>query len=117
MNDYPAAWKDGTLQVCIRERANHQCEHCGMKFTKGTNLAITETNSNGAPCIGTVHHINGFKSDCTYENLVYVCQACHLHIQAVWQPGGFLPLRWNGVPEWIIARNLAYKVTEQLRLF
>lgn len=88
-----------------------------MTFRIGTNLAITETNSNGNPCIGTVHHISGDKSDCSYENLVYVCQACHLHIQALWQPGGYLPLVWDNVPQWIVARDLPYKETGQLKLF
>lgn len=116
MSDYPEAWKNGTIQIYIRERAEHQCEHCGMAFDIGTNLATEARNADGKPSIGTVHHINGDKSDCSYENLVYVCQKCHLHIQALWQPGDYLPIVWDDVPQWIIKRDLPYKETGQLRL-
>jgi hypothetical protein len=65
-----------------------------------------------------VHHINGDKHDLTYENLVYVCQRCHLHIQSRWVPGGILPAQWQQVPEWITRRGLPYVVEAvQLSMF
>lgn len=116
-NEYPPNWKNGTIQARIRQWARHRCEHCGMKFWYGTNRAIVARNKNGKPCIGTVHHLNGDKSDVRWENLVYCCQRCHLHIQGVWTPGAVLPVIWKRVPQWITARRLRYQQHIQIRLF
>lgn len=32
--------------------------------------------------IGTVHHLDGNKSNCTWWNLLALCQRCHLNVQA-----------------------------------
>lgn len=118
MNDYTPEWKSGAIQASIREQAGHMCEHCGMRFNRDTNIATSAINKNGKPCIGTVHHIDGNKANMDWCNLVYVCQRCHLHIQALWKPGGVLPAQWWPVPEWIKSRNLSYVVEAiQLELF
>ena len=109
MADYPVEWKRGEIQARVRELAGHKCEHCGIKFIYGSNTAVNAKNSDGKPVIGTVHHINGNKADCSYENLLYCCQRCHLHIQGTWKPGDMIPASWYGVPEWIIKRGLPYR--------
>lgn len=89
-----------------------------MVFAPGTNMAIHERNRDGLPVVGTVHHLSGDKSDCSYANLVYLCQRCHLHVQSVWKPGAMLPPAWGGVPKWITRRGLAYQEPpRQLALF
>jgi len=114
---YPAAWHTGDIQREIYARAGWRCEHCGMLFEPGTTKAVTARNTNGQPVILTVHHLDGNPANCAWENLVAVCQRCHLHIQAVWRPGGVLPAHWPQPPEWIKARGLDYVPNGQLRLF
>ena len=116
MSDYPPGWLDGSIQQDIYTRAGWRCEHCGMEFTPGTTKAVTARNKNGKPIILTVHHLNGDKADVRWENLLACCQVCHLHIQARWQPGGFIPVLWGGVPTWVIQRNLPYQIAGQLTL-
>ena len=117
-DDYPNLWKRGLIQANVRKRANHQCEHCGMEFDEGTNLATTARNKKGQPMIGTVHHIDENKQNCSMNNLVFLCQSCHwiIHIYE-WQPGKPLLLRWNGVPDWITSRDIPYQLHPQLPLF
>lgn len=107
---YPRLWEMGLIQANARKRANHRCEHCGTEFIEGTNLAVNRYLRNGNRMIGTVHHINMNKSDCSMNNLVYLCQSCHYTIHLYdWTPGKYLPLAWLDVPNWIIKRNLPYK--------
>jgi 5-methylcytosine-specific restriction endonuclease McrA len=80
--DYPDDWEKIARE--IKNRSGWMCEHCGV----GHNPA-------GGYCL-TVHHLDGDKSNCAYENLVALCQRCHLHIQAVYYPGQlmFSPYPW-----------------------
>lgn len=112
MTDYPELWKRGLIQPRVRERANHQCEQCGMKFIKGTNIAETAVNQHGKPIIGTVHHIDENKANCSMKNLVYLCQVCHFTIHlARWYPGKMLIRSWGNIPpRWIIERNIPYEM-------
>lgn len=114
---YPPEWKTKAIQNAIRERAGHACEHCGMAFVHGTNIAVSVKQTNGKPMIGTTHHLNGDKADVRWENLLFCCNACHLEIQAAWRPGGYLPLEWGAAPAWMVARGLPYKRMIQLTLF
>lgn len=67
------------------------CEHCGHSNDPEGGYALT------------VHHLNGDKSDCSFENLVALCQRCHLHIQGRYTPGQqWLICR----PAWAEARGL-----------
>lgn len=117
--EYPNLWVRGLIQEKVRERAGHRCEQCGMPFHYGTNLALIEKLRNGHAVVGTVHHINGNKADCSCRNLVFLCQRCHyrLHLWG-WVPGAPLPLAWRGEPpRWIISRGLPYRENLQRLLF
>lgn len=64
MNDYPKNWLE--IAMKIKKRAGFRCEQCGHPH-------------NIKDCyILTVHHINGDKADCRDENLIALCQRCHL---------------------------------------
>ncbi len=113
-SEYPPEWECGAIQRFIRMRAGHRCEGCNMPFHRGTNLAVFHKNSNGRPVVGTVHHIDGVKSNCDFNNLVYLCQRCHLRVQFQWKPGQVIPPTWfdmdGNPPMWILRRGLPYKV-------
>lgn len=118
MSDYPNLWRRGLIQKRVRERAGHRCEHCGMKFVPGTNLAEVDIRRDGRRVVGTVHHIDSNKQNCAMSNLVYLCQICHCYVQWRWTPGQALPLRWgNTPPKWITARQLPYARNPQLPLW
>lgn len=89
MNDYPANWLDIAQQ--IKDQANWKCEHCNYTHDIPNGYMLT------------VHHLNMDKADCRYENLVALCQRCHLRIQATYKPGQLF--FWP--PEWAIKRGLA----------
>lgn len=117
-NDYPNLWRRGLIQRRVRERAGHRCEHCGMTFQPGTNLAETATRRDGRPVVGTVHHIDGNKANCLMRNLVYLCQICHCYVQWRWAPGQALPLAWeNQPPRWLVDRGLVYFEHPQMPLW
>jgi len=115
--DYPPEWKNKTIQKRIRKIAGYRCEHCGMEFIKGSTKAKTARTQKGKPIILTIHHLDGYPPNCTWRNLIAVCQGCHLHIQALWKPGEFLPKQWEQPPKWMVVRNLDYKPNQQMRLF
>lgn len=131
-NSYPPDWKSGAIQQHIKAAAAHTCEHCGLVFSATSNLAeptqpngvtTSPVNRNGKPIIGTVHHINGNRADNRYENLVFLCQRCHMALHTFkttdglrWKPGKLLLAKWGDKPpRWIVARGLPYKI--QPRLF
>jgi hypothetical protein len=116
--EYPRLWQRGLIQTQVRKRANHQCEECGMEFQEGTNLALNHFRKNGQPFVGTVHHIDGNKANCSMRNLVYLCQACHYRLHLLgWTPGHALPRFWYGQPpRWVVERGFEYKHHPQMRL-
>jgi len=82
-DDYPPDWPQ--IAYRIKRIAGWRCEHCGQKDDRLAGYMLT------------VHHLNGIKADCRWQNLVALCQRCHLHIQAVWHPGQpwlMLPPEW-----------------------
>jgi len=89
MNDYPPNWNE--IAVDIKFRAGWCCEHCGHPHEVETGYVLT------------VHHLNGDKADCRFENLVALCQRCHLRIQAIYSPGQKLMFE---KPQWMIIRGL-----------
>ena len=66
MSEYPDNWKE--IATRIKEAAGWKCERCGAAHGP-------------CPCVLTVHHLNGDKSQCEDWNLAALCQVCHLHIQ------------------------------------
>lgn len=77
---YPANWLS-EIRPRILARANNCCEQCGI-----ANYAI---NPRGNKVILTIHHVGTpkldgsagdatDKHDCRDENLVALCQRCHL---------------------------------------
>lgn len=120
-NEYPRLWQLGLIQKRVRERANHLCEQCGMEFVEGTNLAKEAKNRDGNATIGTVHHIDMDKQNCSKANLVFLCQRCHFTVHLYnWIPGDELPKRWkHRIPQWILDRELPYSdsKSKQLPLF
>jgi hypothetical protein len=88
--EYPEDWE--AIAALVKYRAGWACEHCGHLHDVAAGRCLT------------VHHLDGDKSSCTSENLVALCQVCHLHIQARFSPAqvvmGFAVL------EWMIKRGL-----------
>jgi len=70
LSRYPADWK--AISLRIREREGWCCKWCLAK--NGEPHPIT-----GSIVVLTVAHLKPPKSDCSDENLVALCQRCHLN--------------------------------------
>lgn len=58
--DYPEGWD--LISRRVKERDNHECQKCGRK----------------PPMVQLqVHHIDGNKSNCDFDNLITLCGSCH----------------------------------------
>jgi len=73
VGNYPPDWEEIARRV--KERAGWRCEHCGHPHDPVAGYTLT------------VHHLDGNPVNCSPENLVALCQRCHLRIQATWRPG------------------------------
>src|SRR5262245_11789477 len=107
--DYPADWP--LISERIRERAGHKCEWCGVPnhklILRGKDARYVWYDSaqdchftpDGRPIrmdelpddfieskyirvVLTVAHLNHDPADCRSENLVALCQRCHLRYAA-----------------------------------
>lgn len=87
MNDYPDNWDE--IAEEIKRRAGYRCENCGSESKPGRIL--------------TVHHLDLNKANCEDDNLVALCQVCHLSIQSKYRPG---QLWLYDRPQWAEVRNL-----------
>lgn len=116
MGRYPLGWRQGVIQWRIGLLARWRCEHCGAAVDPTTNRTISKPMQNGEQHIIAIHHLDGNPANCHWRNLIYSCQACHLHIQGNWKPGGMLPLAWSGAPQWLLKRGLDYVEHPQLAL-
>jgi 5-methylcytosine-specific restriction endonuclease McrA len=88
--EYPENWSEIAYEV--KTEAGWRCEQCGREHDPGHGYCLT------------VHHLNGDKGDCRRENLVALCQRCHLSVQAHYAPGQeFLP---GLKPAWAEVRGL-----------
>lgn len=86
--DYPCTWP--FIAYKIKKQADFRCENCGSPSISGKIL--------------TVHHLDGNPQNNAYENLVALCQACHLSIQAKYDfKTGWLP--GFEKPEWMKKRE------------
>jgi hypothetical protein len=92
MNDYPADWPE--IAEKIKNEAGWRCEHCDHPHHPPSGHTLT------------THHLDGDKANCSYGNLVALCQRCHLSIQAKYHPAqGF---GWFATPPaWAVRRGLA----------
>lgn len=68
--EYPPDWP--AISRRIRERAGGKCEWCPAR--QGEPHPVT-----GSRVVLTVAHLKPPKSDCRPENLVALCQRCHLN--------------------------------------
>ena len=89
MNPYPDDWPD--IAVRIKNAADWRCENCGHPHDPAAGRTLT------------VHHLDLDPSNCADDNLIAVCQVCHLSIQARYRPGqlilpGFDPYPWIQFP-------------------
>lgn len=71
--DYPADWPE--IAWRIKEAADWRCERCGHPHDTPAGYMLT------------VHHLDGDKSNCDDDNLVALCQRCHLVVQVRYAPG------------------------------
>ena len=92
MGEYPEDWEE--IATRVKDAAGWHCEHCGYIH-----------DSTAGRCL-TVHHLDGNKSNCERENLVALCQVCHLHIQARFSPRQMV-MPFAVVP-WMERRGLGY---------
>ena len=67
---YPPNWPE--ISKRIREREGQQCKWCAAK--NGEPHPVT-----GSKVVLTVAHLNHEPGDCRDDNLVALCQRCHLN--------------------------------------
>ncbi len=87
---YTADWN--TVAFEVKTAAGWRCEHCGHRHNPAAGYALT------------VHHLDGDPQNNAPENLVPLCQRCHLHWQARWSPGQLMLPTWPR-PSWMAERG------------
>ena len=101
--DYPAEWSE--IAAAVKEMAGWRCERCGHPHE--TPSARVQCDGpcthveDGKQRVLTVHHLDMDPANCQLNNLVALCQSCHLSIQARvdWRQAYMLPL-----PVWMAER-------------
>ena len=82
---YPKDWPD--ISWRIRNRAKGQCEctgQCGLhRGNRCCELDGAEAAWASGQVILTVAHLNHYPPDCRDENLLALCQTCHLRYDQV----------------------------------
>ena len=111
--DYGPHWD--SIRYAVYQFYGYKCLMCGMEFIPGTTTARTARRKDGQPYRLTIHHLDRDHTNHDWGNLVPLCQACHLHVQAKWRPGWPLPPEWKTVPPFIRILRLPY--LKQLSLF
>ena len=66
---YPKNWKQ--ISLAVRVRAGHKCEKCGA-------LNYEPHPETGSRVVLTVSHKDHQPENCADDNLVALCQRCHL---------------------------------------
>ncbi len=89
-NDYPP--ERPVISRAIKHLSLWHCEHCGHSDDRETGYMLT------------IHHLNGNKRDCRYQNLVALCQRCHLRIQHAYIP---VQMFMFDAPAWAVKRGLS----------
>jgi len=90
-NPYPEDWE--TIAGLVKDLAENCCEACGHPHDYPSGHVLT------------VHHLDDDPANNRIENLVALCQRCHLSIQSKFFPGQ----SWLAglAPEWATRRGLA----------
>jgi 5-methylcytosine-specific restriction endonuclease McrA len=87
---YPDNWEE--IAFGMKQLTDWTCEHCGHAHDPAHGYTLT------------VHHLDGAPSNCAYENLVVLCQRCHLRVQAAYRPGMLVLPGMR--PAWMVQRGL-----------
>lgn len=66
--EYPADWD--TIANLVKDEAGRRCVRCDHPHDRAANRVLT------------VHHFDGNKCNVARWNLMALCQACHLSVQA-----------------------------------
>jgi len=95
MGAYPKNWP--VIAWEVKRAAGFRCEHCGHPHDPEAGYCLT------------VHHLDGNPANCAPENLVALCQRCHLRIQARLHPRQLYLLC---EPEWLRRRRNHAEVSQ-----
>lgn len=66
--EYPSDWKG--IATLVKDEAGWKCVRCDHPHDPENGRCLT------------VHHFDGDKANCARWNLMALCQACHLSVQA-----------------------------------
>lgn len=89
LDEYPDTWPQVAERT--KEQAGWRCVRCGHPHSTPSNpqecdelcdLTKQPSGHQAAQAVLTVHHLDGNKCNLRWFNLVALCQACHLSIQA-----------------------------------
>ncbi len=69
LKEYPSNWSE--IAKKVKERAGWKCEICGHPHDPENGYCLT------------VHHLNRIKSDLSKDNLICLCQRCHLRLHGL----------------------------------
>jgi len=89
-NGYPVDWE--AIAHRVKSAADWRCEHCGHTHDPNNGYTLT------------IHHLDGDPGNNADENLVALCQRCHLYWQGCWQPGQLV--MGFARPQWMERRSL-----------
>ena len=82
---YPTDWP--AISAAIRARSGGRCEctgQCGLhRGTRCCERDGTDARWANGSVVLTVAHLNHYPPDCRRENLLAMCQTCHLRYDAV----------------------------------
>jgi len=85
---YPDDWEEIALR--LKRESKWKCEHCGHDHDPVNGYCLT------------VHHLDMDTTNNDDDNLVALCQRCHLSIQSKWKPGQ----QWLfDPPAWAVSRG------------
>jgi len=89
MDEYPDNWPE--IAKGIKDETGWCCENCKRPHDPANGYTLT------------THHLDMDKSNCSFNNLVALCQRCHLRIQSQYKPGQMFMFE---APAWAIKRGL-----------
>lgn len=72
MNEYPDDW--AVVAASVKDAADWECIRCGHPHDTAAGYMLT------------VHHLDMDKANCSWWNLLALCQRCHLSVQARVKP-------------------------------